>query len=119
MLELQPGMVSKICESFKVLSLMYAGSFHNAQAEDPPPTWIAESDTRPPDRQSPFQHTTVLSVQDPTAIQGESINDTSPRDRQHELRTDAKISDAVCWNEQGDIPSVWRSQMHHLFLRLS
>ena len=35
------------------------------------------------------------------------------------LRTDAKISDAVCWNERGGMPSVWRSQMHHLFLRLS
>ena len=35
------------------------------------------------------------------------------------LRTDAKISDAVCWNEQGGMPSVWRSQIHHLFLRLS
>jgi hypothetical protein len=35
------------------------------------------------------------------------------------LRTDAEISDAVCWNEQGEMPSVWRSQVHHLFLRLS
>jgi len=35
------------------------------------------------------------------------------------IRTDAKISDAVCWNERGGMPSVWRSQMHHLFLRLS
>jgi|SRR4051794_12055699 hypothetical protein len=34
-------------------------------------------------------------------------------------RTDAEISDAVCWNEQGEIPPVWRSQMHHLFPRLS
>jgi hypothetical protein len=37
----------------------------------------------------------------------------------YQLRTDAKISDAVCWNEQGKMPSVWRNQMHHLFLRLS
>ena len=35
------------------------------------------------------------------------------------LRTDAEISDAVCWNEQGEMPSVWRNQMHHLLLRLS
>src|SRR4051794_36530651 len=35
------------------------------------------------------------------------------------FRTDAKISDAFCWNEQGKLPSVWRNQMHHLFLRLS
>jgi len=35
------------------------------------------------------------------------------------LRTDVKISDAVCWNEQGEMPSGWRNQMHHLFLRLS
>jgi hypothetical protein len=37
----------------------------------------------------------------------------------HTVRTDAKISDAVFWNERGGIPSVWRRQMHHLFLRLS
>jgi hypothetical protein len=36
-----------------------------------------------------------------------------------EVRTDAEISDAVCWNEQGEMPPVWRSQMHHLFPRLS
>jgi hypothetical protein len=35
------------------------------------------------------------------------------------VRIDAEISDAVCWNEQGEMPSVWGSQMHHLFLRLS
>jgi hypothetical protein len=35
------------------------------------------------------------------------------------LRTDAEISDAVCWNEQGEMPSVWRSQMDHLFPRLA
>jgi hypothetical protein len=36
-----------------------------------------------------------------------------------ELRTNAKISDAVCWNEQSEMPSVWRNQMHNLLLRLS
>ena len=40
-------------------------------------------------------------------------------DGSHGLRTDAEISDAVCWNEQGKMPSVWRNQMYHLFLRLS
>ena len=45
MLELQPGMVSKICESFKVLYLMVAGSFHDARAEDQPLTRMAESNT--------------------------------------------------------------------------
>src|SRR3954447_18526860 len=39
--------------------------------------------------------------------------------RNGEFRTDAKISDAVCWNEHGEMPSVWRNQIHHLFLRLS
>jgi hypothetical protein len=38
---------------------------------------------------------------------------------QQVIRTDAKISDAVSWNERGGMPSVWRSQMHHLFLRPS
>src|SRR5918994_7012798 len=35
------------------------------------------------------------------------------------LRTDAEISDAILWNEQGKMPSIWGNQMHHLFLRLS
>src|SRR4051812_34475098 len=35
------------------------------------------------------------------------------------LRTDAETSDAVRWNEQGKVPSVYRNQMHHLFPRLS
>jgi len=47
MLERQPGMVSRICESFKGLHLMVAGSFHDARAEDLPLTRMAESDTRP------------------------------------------------------------------------
>src|SRR4051812_3856595 len=46
MLELQPGMVSKICESFKVLHLMVAGSFHDAYTAEQPLTRMAESDTR-------------------------------------------------------------------------
>jgi hypothetical protein len=33
MLELQPGMASKICESFKVLHLMVVEPFHDAQTE--------------------------------------------------------------------------------------
>src|SRR4051794_12123104 len=36
-----------------------------------------------------------------------------------DIRTDAEISDAVCWNEQGGMSLVWRSQMLHLFLRVS
>jgi hypothetical protein len=81
MLELQPGLVSKICESFKVLRLMVAGSSNDARIEDQPLTWIVELDTRPPDRKSPFQHTAILSVQDPTAIQAEPIYDTLPHNR--------------------------------------
>jgi hypothetical protein len=46
MLELQPGMVSKICESLKVPSPMVAGSFHDARTEDQPLMPMAESDTR-------------------------------------------------------------------------
>ena len=46
MLELPPGMVSRICESFKGLHLMVAGSFHDARTEDQPLPWMAESDIR-------------------------------------------------------------------------
>jgi hypothetical protein len=46
MLERQPGMVSRICESFKGLDLMIAGSFHNARTEDQLLTWMVESDNR-------------------------------------------------------------------------
>jgi len=45
MLERQPGLVSKICESFKGLYLMVAGSFHDARTEDQPLTRMAESNT--------------------------------------------------------------------------
>ena len=46
MLKLQPDMVSKISESFKVLHLMVAGSFHDAYTEDQPLTQMVEADTR-------------------------------------------------------------------------
>jgi hypothetical protein len=46
MLALQPGMVSKICESFKGLYLMVAESFYDARTEGQPLTRMAESDTR-------------------------------------------------------------------------
>ena len=78
MLELQPGMVSRICESFKGLHLMVAGSFHDARTEDQPLTWMAESDTRLKKSVSAYGG---IFVQDPTTIRAESINDTLPRDR--------------------------------------
>jgi hypothetical protein len=46
MLERHPGMVSKICESFKGLHLMVAGSFHDARAEDEFLTQMVKSDNR-------------------------------------------------------------------------
>jgi hypothetical protein len=46
MLELQPGMVSKIWESFKGLHLTVVGAFHDARIEEQPLTPMAESDTR-------------------------------------------------------------------------
>jgi hypothetical protein len=65
MLESQPGMVSKICESFKVLHLMVVRSFHDLRTEEQPLTRMAESDTRPEKSVSahgdPFVH-------DPTAV---------------------------------------------------
>jgi hypothetical protein len=47
MLTLQPGMVSKICESFNVLYLMVAGPFHDARIEDQPLMPTGDSDIRP------------------------------------------------------------------------
>jgi hypothetical protein len=47
MLEHQPGMDSKVCESFKGLHLMVVRSFHDAYTEDQPLMPMAESDTRP------------------------------------------------------------------------
>src|SRR3954469_16339042 len=79
MLELQPGMVSKICESFKGLCLMVAGSFHDARTEDQPLTRRGESGTRP--KKSVSAHRWHF-IQDPTAIRAEPINDILPRDGQ-------------------------------------
>ena len=79
MLELQPGMVSKICESFKVLHLMVARTFHDARTEDQPLTRMGESGTRP--KQFVSTHDGTF-VQDPTAIPAELIYDTLPHDRQ-------------------------------------
>jgi hypothetical protein len=47
MLELQPGMASRICESFKVLHLMVARLFHDLRTEEQPLMPMAGSDTRP------------------------------------------------------------------------
>ena len=80
MLELQPGMVSKICESFKVPS-HGCGTFSDAQIEDQPLTWMAESDNRL--EKSVSAHGGTF-VQDPTAIRVDPINDILPRDRQRE-----------------------------------
>ena len=79
MLERQPGMVSKICESFKVFHLMVAGSFHDDRTEDQPLTPMAESGTRP--KKSVSAHRWYF-IQDPTAIPAELIYDTLPHDRQ-------------------------------------
>ena len=81
MLERQPGMVSRICESFKGLHLMVAGSFHDARTEDQPLMPVAESDTR--SEKSVSAHGGTFH-QRPTAIRVESINDTLPRDGQRE-----------------------------------
>jgi hypothetical protein len=67
MLELQPGMVSKICESFKVLHLMAVGSFHDARTEDQPLMRMSESDTRPKKFVSTHGGT---FVRNPTAVRG-------------------------------------------------
>jgi len=92
MLELQPGMVSRICESFKVLHLMVAGSFHDARTEDQPLMRMAESNTRP--KKSVSAHGGTF-VQDPTGIRVEPINDTLPRDRQLEPIAQGLISNAT------------------------
>jgi len=65
MLERQPGMVSRICESFKVLHLKVARSFHDARTEDQPLMPTAESDNRL--EKSVSAHGGTF-VQDPTAI---------------------------------------------------
>jgi hypothetical protein len=81
MLELQPGMVSKICESFKGLYLMIAGSFHDARTEDQPLTRMAESATRLKKFVSAHGGTFRPRF---TGIRAEPINDILPRDRQRE-----------------------------------
>ena len=79
MFELQPGMVSKICESFKGLYLMVAEPSHDARPKDESLMPMAESGTRP--KKSVSAHRWYF-IQDPTAIPAEPIYDTSPHDRQ-------------------------------------
>ena len=80
MLELQPGMVSKICESFKVPS-HGCGTFSRCPDRKP----AAHDNGRVGYQTEKVRLSTWwYFVQDPTGIRAEPINDTLPRDRQRE-----------------------------------